>query len=217
MAHHTTAAEAARQLIASRPTSSAPVENGKNPGSSRERLSASQAESLWLRLTAIYGHRFTSAYGDDPKGVAGDTWARALADLTQTQLTAGLHACALSSDGWPPTLPMFRSLCLGVPTLAEVRIELRAGHPNPSAFARLCWHFLDSYAYQRADSDKSDRMLRDAYDLAREHVMNGGDLPAPAVAEIAREAVHVKPASPEVAEAALREIQSHLYQRDTVE
>lgn len=64
---------------------------------------------LWQRLTEMYGHRWTSQQGEDPN----DTWLRGLADVTPKQFGAGLRACCNSGEGWPPTLPEFRALCVG--------------------------------------------------------------------------------------------------------
>lgn len=58
-------------------------------------------------MTELYGHRFTSAYGDQPN----DTWARALAQTTGRQLANGLQTCFKREDRWPPTLPEFVDMC----------------------------------------------------------------------------------------------------------
>lgn len=47
--------------------------------------------------------------GEEPT----DTWARALRDLSAEQFGKGLVACRDSRDSWPPTLPQFRSWCVG--------------------------------------------------------------------------------------------------------
>lgn len=59
-------------------------------------------------MTAIYGHKWASAYGETD---ADDTWARGLHDVSPQQLAAGLHACLWRTDPWPPTLPEFISMC----------------------------------------------------------------------------------------------------------
>lgn len=49
-------------------------------------------------------------------------WGKALSGLTPRQLGAGLDACRLRDDPWPPSAPEFRALCeagvsqLGIPT-----------------------------------------------------------------------------------------------------
>ena len=78
---------------------------------------------LWRRMGRIYGHRWASQYGAADDG----TWAAALADLAEDELFAGLRACALSGDGWPPTLPEFRALCR--PTRREHAAAYRTAPP----------------------------------------------------------------------------------------
>lgn len=63
---------------------------------------------LWRRMTAIYGHKWASAYGETD---ADDTWAIGLHDVSPEQLAEGLRGCLERTDPWPPTLPEFRALC----------------------------------------------------------------------------------------------------------
>lgn len=76
---------------------------------------------LWQRMTEMYGHRWTSQQGEEPN----DTWVRGLRDLPPAQLGNGLVACRDSADGWPPTLPEFRAMC--VPDYGLTAAE-RASH-----------------------------------------------------------------------------------------
>ena len=144
-------------------------------------------------MAEIYGHRWVSSYGDDPSGSTGQTWAKGLAGLTGQQLAAGIAACIASAMDWPPTLPEFRRMCLGIPSLAAVRMQLQAGSPSP--FARLVWQHIDSYRYRHAPADKADRMLAEAYAAASEHVMRGGELPAEPAAVLEQQERRPQPAS----------------------
>lgn len=65
----------------------------------------------WQLMSSMFGHRWTSAYGDeiDPDRV----WAAALVGLTEQQLRHGLKACVAAGLDWPPSAPEFRSLCAG--------------------------------------------------------------------------------------------------------
>jgi hypothetical protein len=60
-------------------------------------------------MTEMYGHRWASQQGEEPN----DTWVRGLHDVTAKQLGKGLVFCRDSAEGWPPTLPEFRAVCLG--------------------------------------------------------------------------------------------------------
>jgi hypothetical protein len=155
---------------------------------------------LWLRMTEIYGHKWTSAYGEDAEKGAGHTWAKGLASITPRQIANGISSAISSSDSWPPTLPEFRKLCLGIPSFAAVQFELRTNKDARSPFLRQVWSYVDSYMFARADQIKAERMLREAYELAVEFVMRGGPLPAPisAVIEAPKPEPH-RPARPEVA------------------
>lgn len=155
-------------------------------------------------MAEIYGHRWTSAYGESAEEGAGLTWSKGLAGITTPQVAAGLGACIASADPWPPTLPEFRARCLGIPTLLAVRAELQ-GSGDRSGFAALVWQRIDGFAYKQASVERADRMLREAYDDARERVMRGEPLPAPVLA-ITAEKQAVTVAAPEVASAALSAI-----------
>ena len=58
-------------------------------------------------MAEIYGHKWTSAYGDKPV----DTWVDGLRDIEPLEIAKGLEGCLLNGDGWPPSLPEFRQLC----------------------------------------------------------------------------------------------------------
>lgn len=136
-------------------------------------MSATSLRTLWLRMAEVYGHRWTSAYGEDPETGAGETWAKGLSGVSPKQMAAGLSSCVASADPWPPTLPEFRARCLGIPALAAVRLDIAKAQP----FTQLVWQHLDGYRYSQAPAEQADRLLREAYELAREHVMRGGALP----------------------------------------
>lgn len=137
---------------------------------------------LWERMTGIYGHRWTSAYGDDVR-LAGGDWALGLADLTLEQIARAVDLCRKGlgpSDGWPPTLPVFREMALGIPSFEAVRAELlRLDSAERSPFTVACGRMMDLWAWRRADADRADRMLRAAYERVREAVMAGHPLPKP--------------------------------------
>lgn len=65
------------------------------------------AAKFWLRMTEIYGHKWTSAHGETPT----DLWSTALSALSGEAVKAGLHACLTSGDAWPPSLPEFLAVC----------------------------------------------------------------------------------------------------------
>lgn len=218
MIRETTAAQAAVSALSSRSMQQTPGRAGFSGRSSMDQLPALPDQfirRLWLRMTQIFGHRWTSAYGadafigDDTDGSAGSTWANGLRGVTPAQLGVGFNACVTSGSDWPPSLPEFRAMCLGVPTLAAVQAEIGGkirSIAERSPFAIAVWRALDGYAYSTAPSDKAGAMLRSAYEDVRERVMRGELLPE-APPAIAAEVKPFVPADPEVVRRELRELE----------
>jgi len=72
--------------------------------------------NLWERMTHLFGHKFTSVYGESAiiDGTLTDvaqTWASGLRGLTGDQLADGLRACVDCGEAWPPSLPEFVGMC----------------------------------------------------------------------------------------------------------
>ncbi|MGO4700263.1 hypothetical protein [Dyella sp. 2RAB6] len=159
--------------------------------------------SLWSKAISIYGIHWANRFGETPEHLSagefhqageltdtGATWREGLAGLTREQLALGLRRCVMSASGYPPTLPEFRALCLGVPSFEKVQLVLTntKGQDEATAgFVRLVWRFLDAYRLARADKRDAAQMIRGAYELARTYRMELGDLPAPPVAAIGHE------------------------------
>lgn len=116
----------------------------------------------------------------------------------------GLKASLANSDPWPPTLPEFRSRCLGIPPFQQVRIEVHASKRSP--FTMMVWQQIDGYQFKQVSAEKSDRMLKEAYELARELVMRGVPLPEIPEHSIEQQQPQVTPASKEQVSARLDEI-----------
>lgn len=176
--------------------------------SSVEPLAEPLLRRLWQRMAEVYGHRWVSAYGDDAGAGAGQTWAKGLAGLSAVQIADGLTAALASADEWPPTLPRFRAMCFGLPSFPAVRAEVNARNTRRSPFAVLVWSHVDAARYRMADADKADRLLREAYDLATEHVVRGGALPEPREELAAPEPEPRAPASDECVRANLDAIRN---------
>lgn len=144
---------------------------------------------LWLAAIAAYGHKWTSHVGDLPVGddgrltVAGALWAKGLAGFRREAIMAAFEACVLTGDDWPPSLPQLRMRCFGIPSAGRVRAEITGKSLERSPFAVLVWQMIpDTYRFGMASAAEADRIFRDAYQDAVEHVMAGGELPAPVAA-----------------------------------
>lgn len=162
-------------------------------------------------MTAIYGARWVSAMGASPEDaagkltVAGDTWAQGLAGLTGDQLACGLRACVHAGDGWPPSLPEFRLSCMGVPTIADTRHNLREKFEDFHPFTLMVYRRLDYWNYQRAEIRQGEKMLLEAYEEARAAVLRGEPMPQkPQLVTHTPQAP--KPADPEIARRAINEM-----------
>ena len=162
-----------------------------------------------MRMASRYGHTWVSQYGASPAGIAAAEWRSTLAGLTADDLKTGFRADTLRGSEWPPSSTSFLAMCRDIPTLAKVNSEVtkllmqRKWTGNReivevSRFSRLVWMKLDVYGFRNAQAKQADRMLKDAYGLACEHVIAGGELPETPVALIEKKVTPIKPARPEV-------------------
>lgn len=154
-------------------------------------------------MAARYGNRWTSQVGDSPAGLAGAEWAETIGPQTLDSMQCGFTADADRADGWPPSSTEFSAMCVGVPTFAAMRHEMTHGDQPRTPFGLLCWRFVDTYRLRVADQREADRIARDAYDLAKAHVMAGGVLPEVHEALRAPLVPERRPAPPNVAKAHL--------------
>lgn len=144
--------------------------------------------TLWERMAGMFPGKWVRENGTAPViasgnlTTAGETWLQVLAGITPRQVADGFVGCLRAGLEWPPTPGRFRAMCLTVPALAEVEHEMRPGQAH-SGFTVLVRSKLDLHAYASAENGfKQQRMLSDAYERAVRHVMDGGPVPAPAVA-----------------------------------
>ena len=167
------------------------------------------SDYLFAHMTSMFGHSWTSAYGEDPRSVAGVEWAQALIGVTREQIDAGLSATRLSGEEWPPSAPKFLERCLGVPPIFVLSYEIRAGDAL-SAFAYAVMQDLDIFAWRQSNTERADRLLREAYERVRIRVMAREPLPQPPVAYIVEERPEVKLATAEHRERCFAEIRASL-------
>ncbi len=158
------------------PSSASALQQSPESLPTAQPLGPTATRTLWVRMAEIYGHRWTSSYGAESgqDGAAG-TWAKGLAGISPEQIAFGLKACLVSAEPWPPTLPEFRAMCLGIPSLPWVKRAILAKDRSP--FCRVVWQHIDGYLFGHADHKTAERMIVEAYAIAREYVMSGGQLP----------------------------------------
>ena len=141
-------------------------------------------DALWVSMISMFGHKWVSQNGTVPNGTNSDAWAAALYRLSPEQIAAGMNEVAQSGMKWPPSAPEFRAMCFSLPSLGRVKLESK---PNAerSPFTIMVWQRLDGHRYRaETDPDKADRMMAEAYAVAREDVLKGVPLPEKPVAVI---------------------------------
>jgi hypothetical protein len=157
------------------------------------KLSVIDMALLWARMSGTYGAKWTQQFGTDSNGPQAKLWRDGLQDIDRQQLLAALDADVKRGSAFVPTLPEFRALCLDIPSVFSVRQEIdaqaraisrNAERPRMTPFARLAAQLIDWHNYRQASDRDCDAMFKRAYDGAREHVLNGGDLPPEPVALI---------------------------------
>lgn len=159
---------------------------------------------FWQRMTTIYGRSWTSQWGADPITEHGEVSTAArdlmtlLTGLTQREIDRGFEACILEGGEFPPSAARFRALCLGIPSLASVRIDLQAPPHERDPFTIMVWSYVDAYAYRNASARDSERMLTNAYEHAVEQRKRGKPLPHVPLAVTHEKRISVK-ATPEEA------------------
>ncbi len=125
-------------------------------------------DRLWIRMAEIFGHKWTSQYGDSPL----DTWAKRLGAMSAEDIAYGVNACASSNLQWPPSLPDFCALCrpdlstMGVPDEESAFLEAsRHSHePNDYIFSheavRLAGEAIGWYDLQRCHPNEESLRKR---------------------------------------------------------
>lgn len=166
-------------------------------------------ETLFGKFAEIYGHKWASSYGEIGNG-SDATWAKGLAGLSGEQLAQGLSACLLRNDPWPPSLPEFRAMCCGIPSLEAVQAELMRPGAEQSGFLVLVWAYVDAYRLARADQAKADRMVAAAYGIAVERVMRGEPIPEPVLRLTAEKTPKPTPMTPEQFAARIEAVKAEL-------
>ena len=149
-------------------------------------------DNLWLKMTELYGDRWTGSFG-----VSADqshAWAAALGGLTGQQIAVGLAALVASDEKWPPSAPEFRSLCenrdpagYGLPCDAQAYQEAcRRAHPvggpidAPWSHPAVCHAALETGFSNLATlkEDVSRKLFNRNYAAACRMVMDGQPLKA---------------------------------------
>lgn len=176
-------------------------------------LPAAKTHELFARFAVRYPLVWASQYvgdgganDDDALALAMAEWSEALAGVTEAQIRAGFRADHLRADHWPPGPSEFAAMCHGIPTLARVKHILSRSGPQRTRFTRLVWSLLDTFQFTRGDGRHADKLLAEAYELAKAHVMSGHPLPEEPSGAIEHKPEPRTPAKPETVKRALETI-----------
>lgn len=176
-----------------------------------------------MRMAARYSHAWTSQFattGDDNGArtleLVAAEWSETLAGITDIELREGFAVDARRGDHWPPSAPEFAAMCRGVPPLGAVKFQLRKFGATHSRFTRLVWTFVDSFALKRADARLADKLLGEAYEQARDHVMRALPMPIEPSGVLPCEPEPRTPAKPETVRKALDQMAVALGDMDPI-
>ncbi|WP_431482252.1 replication protein P [Pseudomonas solani] len=194
------------------------------PQSPPEKLAQPLLDKLWIKLTELYGNRWTGSFG-----VSADqshAWAATLGGLTGAQIGFGLTVLSTTQDEqlrkWPPSAPEFRALCEnntaeahGLPTPDQAyREATRNAHPHMAGIATWSHEVVYHAATETGFYNLNTLAMRDSrklfdrnYAIAIRDFLDGKPLKAMPLA--LPERVDAR-RTPEVGRAALQNLRSNL-------
>ncbi len=141
-------------------------------------------ETLWKKMSRIYGHKWTSAYGDEPL----DEWQSVLVGINGEMMAKGFGLMINSFQSWPPCAVDFRALCLPAPsdyglTSEDKAFQMAVGNvteKTPEVVYTLRQMGSEAYKLKRSDDEQeAKRRWSKWYAETVEYVMAGGELPEP--------------------------------------
>ena len=166
-------------------------------------------------MTAAFGHRWTSSHGDNFPETSGRIWAIELAGMGQKAIARGLEQAVRCE--WPPVLAEFKGMCRGVLPLTAVKAQRAGDSSSQTPFTILVGRFIDFSEWRMADHVRQEKILQAAWEMARDHVLAGKEMPIyiPAAQQLTAE--DERPPPPPImltADAAMAEIRRVLNIRE---
>lgn len=142
--------------------------------SENKQVEHSTIRIVWQKMAKIYGHKWISNFGDMDDG----TWLAGLADFTEDDLKRGLQGCVTRADPWPPTLPEFRNLCLGIEDFETIFAKVLKNSTDPMALEirkRVgSWNLdRDSEESLRKQAKVHYKTLCEEFETSNEHTLQG--------------------------------------------
>lgn len=156
------------------------------PSEIPEKLSQGLMDNLWIKMSEMYGHRWTSNFGvsADP----GHSWATVLKGLTGQQIANGLNTLVEKGGefDWPPPANVFRAMCVqvpGLPSEAQAWDEARSGRYTHPA-VRIAAEATSTYDLHSGSS--KDKALRQRFERNYAIVMRRAQTGQPLEGRIAK-------------------------------
>lgn len=151
-------------------------------------LSKDEIAYLWLIMSRMYGHRWTSSQGEEID--EHNVWLAGLKGIPFGMIKTALNLLIDSEYFWPPSVVEFRSLCKkaareqsGIKSAEEAYSDFCKWHvkPNrrPQELNLITWNAyqeLDSFALAHANTGEHKRIFKDAYEIVENRVNNGEEL-----------------------------------------
>lgn len=134
--------------------------------------------AIWARMGSIYGHKWTSSYGEKVDPV----WRRALKALPIDRLKVALGRCAQRADAWPPSLPEFKALArvrpeeVGAPELEAAWREAssRPHHSDWLPWSHRCVYWA-AVRTGRTDLAERGQVMRKAFEREYQRALEEAD------------------------------------------
>ncbi len=123
-------------------------------------LTETNMKHIWLKMSQIYGHKWTSNYGDQDDD---NTWLSGLQDIPEDMILAGLKKCLSRQDPWPPSLPEFRQMCLNMPSLEKVVQDVIHGNIT-NELSYMVQKRIPSFDRQTKTEAQLKRIITTLYD-----------------------------------------------------
>jgi hypothetical protein len=146
-------------------------------------MTLTKTELLFQRMTGLYAHKWTSAYGTEPT----PEWRMVASNCTAEMIKRGLDRCVTEFESWPPNPLEFRALCLpraedfGLPSEQEAFAQIvgNVKERHPSVVLTMRTMGSDLFTLRHADEKKARSMFAAEWAKTIQFVAEGGELPEP--------------------------------------
>lgn len=117
---------------------------------------------LFAKFAATFGQKWLKPLDDDlAYDMAFEVWGKAITALTPEQLERGVEAMRASPDEWPPSVPGFLRMALGLPE--EDTAARHAALLADDELSKEIRQRAGGYDVRRAERRDAERMCRTVY------------------------------------------------------